>query len=146
MDLPRVPSELIRQALADLRAVEEDPDYIVDFDFSHKPTGDGCHVDLAGAAMAKTLGAAKAHHLSPSDFTPPVDGQLLALEAFASGRLLRGLNMMHEITEGITNARLNSMYEYFDSSEWSDILDDTSQRSYCRKAEALATLLETHGL
>jgi hypothetical protein len=55
--LPEKPSALIRLALADLRKVEQDPQYEVDMEKWHHPGAQTCMVCLAGAVIAKSLAA-----------------------------------------------------------------------------------------
>lgn len=49
-------SAVIRVALDDLAKVEADPAYLVNMFTWHEPIGGQCHVCLAGAVMAGTIG------------------------------------------------------------------------------------------
>jgi hypothetical protein len=67
LTLPNKPSELLRLALADLRKVERDERYEVDMWAWHAPdeSDNRCHVCLAGAVIAGTLGARPDQDLMP---------------------------------------------------------------------------------
>lgn len=67
--LPGKYSELIRLAIADLEKCENDPLYRIDMYFYHQPHFNHCYVCLAGAVMAKTLGAKVDKTCLPSYFT-----------------------------------------------------------------------------
>ncbi len=97
--LPNKPSKLINLALNDLERVEKDDRYIVDMEDWHVPEENGqCFVCLAGAVMAKTLGA-------PIDeLTCPLytshEKELEALDNFRCGWIetaLRGLGLHADI-------------------------------------------------
>lgn len=83
------PSELIRVALADLEAVEKDDRYRVDMRVWHGRSDESkegpCFVCLAGAVMAKSLGADLYNYLVPYDFGEEIDYRLIALDSFRQG-------------------------------------------------------------
>ena len=60
MTTPKLPeklSDLLDLAVSDAIKCEEDPRYRLNMDTYHTPEKDGCHVCLAGAVMAQTMGA-----------------------------------------------------------------------------------------
>ena len=95
--LPDKPSALIRVALADLRKCEKDKRYGIDMGNWHVPVDDGdpdepdepaCYVCLAGAVMAKSLGAPIGESKSCGSYyvdAPLVSDQLAALDEFRKG-------------------------------------------------------------
>ena len=91
--LPDKPSELIRVALADLRKCEKDKRYGVDMGDWHSPDGSRCYVCLAGAVMAKTLGAPIGESKSAGSYgsAPLVSDRLCALDDFRRGEVSDGL-------------------------------------------------------
>lgn len=56
---------LIRKALEDLEKCRRDPDYEIDFLSWHQPHHGVCRVCLAGAYLAKTLGANPRYKVNP---------------------------------------------------------------------------------
>lgn len=97
--LPRVPSKLIRVALADLRTCEALPEkYHMCMDVWYSPTQGGkCMLCLAGAVIAQSLGNGE-HTRYPNDF-PDDSDQLYALNAFRLGSMHAGFTAL-----GIYNA------------------------------------------
>ena len=93
--LPDKPSALIRVGLADLKAIGETPGYQIDFMTWHNPAqeGDTCLVCLAGAVMARSLGAERGTTTGPGDFedTERTHQKLLALESFRYGEAATGM-------------------------------------------------------
>lgn len=99
--LPDKPSELLRLALADLIKAEKRPDtYNVRMDVSHLMFGGVCHVCLAGAVMAGTLGADPEVELLFDDdsFTADQMRKFDALDEFRRGRLDRAFESL-ELSE-----------------------------------------------
>lgn len=94
--LPDRPSELIRIALADLRKVEADNRYTVSMGSWHTPEDGVCHVCLAGAVMAGTLGSDPSKLLGPHSgrFEEEDANKLNALDDFRSGCISAGLNTL----------------------------------------------------
>lgn len=90
--LPRIPSQLIRLALADLKKVEAMPDkYKVEMWEWHEPTiSKKCVVCLAGSVMACTLNMNINKSYGPSDF-PENAVQLFVLDCFRNGNICAGL-------------------------------------------------------
>jgi hypothetical protein len=102
--LPTKPSAAIRLALADLRKVEEDPSYTVRMDWWHWPISEGvCAVCLAGAVMAKTLGAPR-DDIGPSRLAsmgviaPYERDVLVSLDSFRCGFVEQGLSEFYRRT------------------------------------------------
>src|SRR5688572_23601272 len=87
--LPKVPSALIRLAIADLEKCEATPGYIVDMAFWHYPAKQ-CWVCLAGAVMAMSLGADASADMEPSDYVDERN-KLLAINNFRRGYIEEGL-------------------------------------------------------
>lgn len=84
--LPDKPSELIRVALQDLEAVENDSRYSVDMDVWHEPdTYTTCYVCLAGSVIAKSLGAPATHSQNPDHYPYSVERKLRALDWLRAG-------------------------------------------------------------
>ena len=99
--LPSTPSELIRVALADLRAIERDEGYVVNMRRWHRPVYDNdrgvCAVCLAGAVLAKTLGVEPHEVIYDTDLARygcDVQGLLLALDYFRRGMIEEGLSCL----------------------------------------------------
>ena len=86
------PSELIYCAVRDLRSCEQDDRYEVAMGNWHSPgpCNEICSVCLAGAVMAKTLGADHDKFLRPSHF-PDATNLLDALDWLRQGVLHRAL-------------------------------------------------------
>ena len=97
-NLPSLPSALIRMALDDLRACEDDARYLVDMDYWHGPEykEDVCRVCLAGAVLAKTFCAPyDAYIYSSKDLRRYSCGdKLLALDDFRAGQFCQGLKRL----------------------------------------------------
>lgn len=85
--LPKIPSQLIRLAIEDLKQVMNDDRYRIDMDIWHGRYYTGtCMVCLAGSVMAKTFDANLNSSLSPLDFEDPYDiSSLYALDFLRAG-------------------------------------------------------------
>ena len=93
--LPKVPSALIRLALADLAKVEADPRYVVDMKVWHSPRADErCHVCFAGTVIAGTLAATSAVYRVAEDFGEEACSSFYALNDFRSGYVALGIDQM----------------------------------------------------
>lgn len=95
--LPDLPSALIRVAVRDLEAVEQDERYIVDMETWHDPSNvpDVCSVCLAGAVIARA-GNSPMHNISPFNFESiDVRFKLCALDSFRSGDIAVGVAYMY---------------------------------------------------
>ena len=95
--LPSTPSELIRLALADLRACERDDRYRVSMMCWHVPLERVCQVCLAGAVLAQTLGVEPHEGIGDADleqYSGRVKGRLRALDRFRLGEISAGLEML----------------------------------------------------
>jgi hypothetical protein len=99
--LPKKPSKLIRLAIADLVKTEQDSNYKIHMDTWHVPFHSRCHVCLAGAVMAQTLGADITKDVVPADFSHVLKViptrtwlRLRALDCFRKGHVSEGLRFM----------------------------------------------------
>jgi hypothetical protein len=99
--LPRLPSELIRLALADLAKCEAQPErFVIDMGRWHLPTMSAamgsmrCYVCLAGSVLAQTLGIADDVALDCIDEVEDehIRLRLLALNEFRVGDVGAGLH------------------------------------------------------
>ncbi len=90
--LPDKPSELITLALNDLLKVEKDKRYKIDMDTWHTPNGK-CAICLAGAVMAKSLGA-DIHMSSTPAYAGSNTNKLCALEWFRLGVVDTGISIL----------------------------------------------------
>lgn len=97
-ELPSVPSQLIRLALADLAKVEVREEYTVDMGNWHLPLpfadAPRCSVCLAGAVIAQSLGAGLTEDVVPENFSRATRDALRALDYFRTGLVGCGLNAM----------------------------------------------------
>jgi len=132
------PSELIRVAVADLEAVEKDERYRVDMGVWHVRSDESmegpCFVCLAGAVMAKSLGAVHGNNLIPIDFGADLAHSLMALNSFRMGFIDEGLHLMGEdMPVGIPSTFPVTPYVHNPTQFKADM-------------QTMATLLEEHGL
>lgn len=135
--LPDKPSELIRVALKDLEACEQDDRYVIDMSAWHSPQGRLCHVCLAGAVMAQSLGVSPHYEKVPSEFQrqdPDTETKLLALNRFREGLVVAGLRML--CIEQAAN------FEHLDNPS----LDDVNLPTLKEAMRELASTLEHDGL
>ena len=93
------PSEAIRQAIKDLRAIERKRGcYVIDMHHFHEPVDGKCQVCLAGAVMAQT-GNNPMSVLYPETFDDrKVEDKLMALDAFRCGDIEGGLGRFGKTT------------------------------------------------
>jgi hypothetical protein len=84
-------AEVLRLALDDFEAVSRDARYVIDFGNWHRPP-DGmtasktaCSVCLAGAVIARSLGAPAHLYLEPEDYSEALELRLAALDHLRSG-------------------------------------------------------------
>src|SRR5690242_14702523 len=100
--LPEKLSELILVALADLEAVERDPDYLVEMCSWHEPNGK-CKVCFAGSVMARSLNAPLRKFVRPGSYDLHTESRLLALDRVRQGWVCCALKNIHEsMPAGIT--------------------------------------------
>ena len=102
--LPSVPSALIKLALSDLAACENDPRYDIDMSYWHRPHTRGipfitrkttCEVCLAGSVMAQTLQCNIDLEVGALDFnSEDTVIRLLALDHFRIGSIRMGIKRM----------------------------------------------------
>lgn len=106
--LSEKPSEAIKQALEDLKACIEDPNYIINFTDWHSPRyvdhtdqfGNGidrkvCEVCFAGAVMAKTFECPIEEEIAPSAFDKRTEKMFSALDNFRAGNVESGLSDLY---------------------------------------------------
>ena len=88
-NLPDLPSELIRVALADLKKVEQMPDeFTVNMAEWVVYSCDQCSVCLAGAVMTQSLGSNQQNGMDvPSCYDPTIADKLSALNYFRIGEI-----------------------------------------------------------
>jgi hypothetical protein len=88
------PSELIRQALADLERVEKDPRYVIDMSAWHDPRPHSevgtCAVSFAGVVMAGLVND-PSRWLMPHNFAVEIGRKLASLNHFRLGEVRAGL-------------------------------------------------------
>lgn len=126
--LPTKPSELIRLALSDLRAIEQDPRYRVDMEHLwHSRAYSSCTVCLAGAVMANHLSADANLGYLPSDF-PRNACALCAIDDFRLGNVGSGCGRMEVDTKlssrTITDYELDRKGFFCDMEELANDLED----------------------
>lgn len=102
--LPSVPSALIKLALSDLAACENDAAYEIDMSYWHRPKTRGipfitrkttCQVCLAGSVMAQSLHCDVTLEVDALEFNDPDTViRLLALDHFRIGSLRMGVKRM----------------------------------------------------
>lgn len=97
--LPKIPSELIRVALTDLKTCENSLKYKINMDKWHAPGwGWACSVCFAGAVMAQSLDAKRNTEYRPSDFNKGGGDadSLYALNFFRVGNISTALSCINE--------------------------------------------------
>lgn len=99
--LSSVPSKLIRQAVEDLIACEQDDNYAIEMTFWHTPslkedTNAFCEVCFAGAVMAKSIGLGTSEQgaLFLRECSVETESKLRALDHFRVGNVDKGLMLM----------------------------------------------------
>ena len=143
-ELPTKPSELIRLALADLRACERDDRYVVDMGDWHRPSMDDrevCRVCLAGAVLAQTLGLPREHAISTEDlagYGSSVQGALLALDFFRRGEIANGLDWLHHDQ--------SEEWEEWDKYAWGAEYDKSNPDEFHECMHRRADYLASYGL
>ena len=89
-------SEYVREALKDVAAVIQHPDYRLDGNVWYAGEGyDKCHVCLAGAVMAKELNYSTFKNHGIDDF-PDIEHKLAALNSFREGSLVDAYKRYHK--------------------------------------------------
>lgn len=114
LTLPGTLYELGRLALDDLEQIEGDERYKIHMEHWHVP-GVFCQVCLAGAVIAKTLGAGPDELLGPYDYDEPIKSRLLAIHFLRSGKLneaLHALGREDRVSEGQEETLRVSPYEH----------------------------------
>lgn len=141
--LPDKPSSLILVALADLAKVEKSRKYQVDMGIWHEPgsiaRGNRCQVCLAGAVMARSLGADPKASFDPSSF-PLESDKLSALDCFRTGAIRAGLACF-----GLRHDRAQMLKDEFEDSEgWAPSYEERS--AFKRYMRRLAKFFASKGL
>lgn len=132
-NLPNVPSELIRLAIADMKLCEADPRYKIELGEWHTPSADVCLVCCGGAVMAKSLDAPIHLEQTPSSFGE-YQRHLTALDNFRWGDIWNALNAMGiTVPDGVDDTREIARYKYDVAGFYDDM-------------ESIAQHLEDHGL
>jgi hypothetical protein len=84
---PKLLSDLIQLALTCADKCAADPRYKFYMVFWHAPCDGVCFICLAGAVIAKTLGADPSESVLPNDYPPEWSKALLALNYICTGTL-----------------------------------------------------------
>ena len=158
--LPTKPSELIRVALRDLRACEDDDGYVVHMCRWHWPTTDNrgrkvCSVCLAGAVMAQTLDVPREQPIfSMAQILGVAREQPIFSLEQCSGRVKDGLRALDYFRRGMISAGLE-MLGYDDVDKLSEeykqfasgaVYDPADPEPFHRQMNSLADYFESHGL
>lgn len=110
------PSRIIEMALEDLEAVERTPGYVIDMDVWHDPTSDGrCAVCFAGAVIAHRIGTPKDVLFECMDCSDALQDRFFALNAFRSGNIRYGLELMRIEDAPATVPQRMQVVEYEDN-------------------------------
>ena len=163
--LPKTPSELIRVALADLRACEDDHRYVVDMGDWHAPITDDsgrevCSVCLAGAVMAQTLRVPREQPIYSAGLrhhSRGVKDGLYALDCFRRGELKEGLRRLkQDIAEIPTHEEYEKYgwvtgYDPTDPAEWEQFAwgseyEESDPDKFHSQMNELADYFQSHGL
>jgi hypothetical protein len=123
--LPLRLHELLDLALKDLMSCAKSTKYVIDMGTWHEPYRDGCHVCMAGAVMARSLGQ-EAVQLQPRDL-PGNENQLSALNRIRLGNFkwARGLT-----TEAPYDVR--SLYKMYEDLGGADALSEYPRTKHAR--------------
>ena len=95
--LSDLPSEMILQALDDLKKCEDSPAYHIDMSSWHSDISGKCHVCLAGSVIAQRTDIPPSEEVSPADFyqyNETLYNKLCALDSFRHGRIEEGLKAL----------------------------------------------------
>ena len=132
VDLPNVPSQLIRHLLRTLAVVESDDRYVVNHAIFHNPHGGtpGCKVNFGGSFAAVDLGK------NPEDLHFAGDfrnwKQLRAAYSLSSGNLKKALGILEIEKPEKVPARVS--------------VPSCGTEGFRKSMEQLANSLERHGL
>lgn len=135
-----LPSALIKMALADLERAEASEGYQVDMDNWHAPSEDEiCHVCLAGAVIAFSLGGLPTEDIGPDNFRRKharTEHYLRALDHFRVGNLRVGLMMMEQDPDLVSEPHQHMMVVPYDQNA----------RNFKMDMRAVVARLEGEGL
>ena len=128
-------SELIQLALDDLRKVEDDDRYVVNMAVWHEPSGEKCLVCLAGAVIAKEMGANPETRVWPWLFNETIEHKLCALDYARTGRIGMAFELLglHSHQEGVQFNRKITPYhidrkKFF--AEMEQLVSDLKEKGY----------------
>lgn len=151
------PSKVLKMALEDLKVVEKDKQYKVDFaDSFHMPVAYSdkrkkakCSVCFAGAVMANRLGVPSDKIVCPSDFTDErIMSRLYALDHIRSGSFAQGINEMlggqSNNTPNIIDACYSATFKHLDGKPFPDY--DVDPKGFKEIAEVLIEALDYWGV
>lgn len=160
--LPSLPSALIRVAIADLKKAERSKDYMVNMGHYHlasKASYDGetctaepatCHICLAGAVMAFSLGVPSTVTFAPSEYADDeLTDKLYALDHLRCGNLMDGLSKL-----GVSKTKISATQRVLipkeagkhRSSYYSVPEYEHNKTAFKKEMLALADKLESVGL
>lgn len=155
--LPSKPSELVELAILDLKAIEQNPNYLIDMDSWHvgsyrdhpnieRPR---CLVCLAGAVMAQSLGIETTMTVKPWDPIFDEDdstkNKLEALDSFRSGDIYNGIT--HMCPEFDTTEKADELLEKMGDDANIYVPEyDESKESFYKGMEKVLGILKEHDL
>ena len=149
--LPSKPSELVELAIWDLKAIEQNPNYLIDMDSWHvsdirQPK---CWVCLAGAVMAQSLDIQPDMTVKPWDPIFDEDdstkNKLEALDSFRSGDIYNGIT--HMCPEFDTTEKADELLEKMGDDANIYVPEyDESKESFYKGMEKVLGILKEHDL
>lgn len=141
--LPDLPSELLRLAVADLKAIEKDPLYLVDMAEWHRPNEqkETCRVCLAGSVLARTLGHSPSEEVDWEKVDPDTSNKLTAIDDMRAGDLELAL-LAIDIHDADSLDAAGEIAKGFEPPRY----DRTNPAPFHRAMEDLARKLEEAGL
>ncbi len=122
-------SDLIRDALADLKLCEASDDYVINMGHWHEPNNQGqCMVCLAGSVLAQTFESDKNMPLVSApggEFSEFNETRIYALNAFREGSVYWGLYHMGYRVSGMVDEEFRvDVYDAKDPSLFHSQLND----------------------
>lgn len=135
IDLPNLPSALLREAMKDLEAAENAPGVKIDMGWWHEPFGSICYVCLAGSVMRRALSDDTEY--DPYDFDYGTRRKLTALDCLRVGDIRNalihfGIHLEIVISDGVQDRQVTPYEE--------------SPAAFKREMAAIADYLESFGL
>ncbi len=136
--LSNKPSVLINQALADLKKIEKNRNYVIDMQVWHAPKTkkEKCQVCLAGAVMSCRLDVRPSQHKHLMDYEDTeLAPKLRALDDFRKGKIDTALSELgHDVPLGMPSWVIAPDYDYEGPEDFKKYLAN------------LAKELKSHGL